>query len=159
MGFFDDSICDCCVYPMQCVLEQLVGETLSSLGTFINILSDVTIDEVTDFIAFTSEGRIPICQITFIRLIPTEQLKLKPIRKSKGGCACCEDPTTNLLSSFKGKDVTVIPLPPEGFILTGTVFDVGEGIVNLNNLFYISTCAITRVVLNKTLPHQLPKPV
>ncbi|NBI28224.1 hypothetical protein [Chengkuizengella marina] len=145
MGVFNRTICDCCVCPMQCVLEQLVGETLSSIGTFINILSDVTIDEVTDFIAFTSEGRIPICQITFIRLVPIKQLKLKPIRKSKGECACCEDPITNLLSSFKGKNVTVIPLTPEGFILSGTVIDVGEGIVNLNNLFYTSTCAITKV--------------
>ncbi|NBI28252.1 hypothetical protein [Chengkuizengella marina] len=25
MGVFDESICDCCVCPMQCVLEQLIG--------------------------------------------------------------------------------------------------------------------------------------
>ncbi|MFS1512553.1 hypothetical protein VQL36_08970 [Chengkuizengella sp. SCS-71B] len=145
MGVFDKSRCDCCVCPMQCVLEQVVGETLSSLGTFTNILTNVTIDEVTDFIAFTSEGRIPICQITFIRLVPTIQLKLKPIRKNNGECACCEDPTTNLLNTLKGKSIAVTPLTPLGFTLTGPVFDVGEGIVNLNNLFYISTCSIIRI--------------
>ncbi|MDP5273248.1 hypothetical protein [Chengkuizengella axinellae] len=145
MGVFNKSKCDCSVCPMQCVLKQLIGETLSSLGTFTNILINVTIDDVTDFIVITSEGRIPICQITFMRLEPTKQLKLKPIRKSKGECACCEDSTTNLLNTFKGKNIAVTTLPPVGFTLTGPVFDVGKGIVNLNNLFYISTPSIIRI--------------
>ena len=28
MGHFDETICNCCVCPMQCVLEQLVGEAV-----------------------------------------------------------------------------------------------------------------------------------
>ncbi|MDP5275096.1 hypothetical protein [Chengkuizengella axinellae] len=54
MGVFDESICDCCVCPMQCVLEQMVniGEVGILTQTFAE--EEVIINQVKDFIAFTN---------------------------------------------------------------------------------------------------------
>ncbi|NDI33610.1 hypothetical protein [Chengkuizengella sediminis] len=147
MGVFDESKCDCCICPMQCVLEQLIDETLSIVTLSDGNLVEVTINEVKDFLLFTSKGTFPICQITvlFIEENASKLPKLKPIRKSTGECACCEDPITNLLNNtFKGQ-VVDIKVRPNNNIINAPVFEVGEGIVNINNRIYISTCAITTV--------------
>ncbi|MDP5273238.1 hypothetical protein [Chengkuizengella axinellae] len=59
MGVFDESICDCCVCPMQCVLDKLIGEQVfvrSLLGPPLS----TTINDVRDFLLFTTNGVIPI---------------------------------------------------------------------------------------------------
>ncbi|NDI35451.1 hypothetical protein [Chengkuizengella sediminis] len=56
MGNFDKSICDCCVCPMQCVLEQLEGQQISRVDTPVGSQNNVLLNSVEDFIAFTDEG-------------------------------------------------------------------------------------------------------
>ncbi|MDP5272667.1 hypothetical protein [Chengkuizengella axinellae] len=161
MGVFDESICDCCVCPMQCVMKQLVGVGLIGIDTPISRVTTI-ITSVEDFIVSTSdEGDIPICQITHVDIgdptntnITQVLSALKSIKNNKGECACCEDPMTNLLSSEIGNtfDVEFIstftsPLPNE-------IIGVGEGIlIGLEgaagaSLFLntFSTCSITRVI-------------
>ncbi|NDI35633.1 hypothetical protein [Chengkuizengella sediminis] len=151
MSIFGDTKCDCCVCPMQCVLEQLVGEEVSILIQTTNPVSQV-INEVNDFIVFTSQGNYPICNVVAVFVpMPSRNLRLKPIKKNVGECSCCEAPMTNVLKLLKGKDVFVETLGIVPNIL-GTVTDVGEGIAVVtgsgtsNFPTVISTCAITRVI-------------
>ncbi|NDI33592.1 hypothetical protein [Chengkuizengella sediminis] len=89
MGVFDKSFCDCCVCPMQCVLEQLVGVEF----LFASILTPtsnqgVTINDVNDFIVFTSQGDYPICNVVAVQVVsfpgPEPSIKLKSIKKKCG---------------------------------------------------------------------------
>ncbi|NBI28338.1 hypothetical protein [Chengkuizengella marina] len=143
MGVFDESKCNCCVCPMQCILEQLKGETVDISTTTIEFLTNVIINEVKEFVLFSSEGIIPISQITSVSILPPIQVKLKPIRISKGECSCCEDPITMLLSTLIGKVVDIRIQP--NITVFGTVFEVGQGIVNVENDAYVSTCSIIKV--------------
>ncbi|MFS1513393.1 hypothetical protein VQL36_13245 [Chengkuizengella sp. SCS-71B] len=143
MGVFDKSICDCCVCPMQCALEQLIepqtqiNVIVTTLGAITILLGTFTLTEVKGFIATTSvEIDVAICKIITVgfQTLPTD-FKLKPVRKDiVGECVCCEDPMTNLLV---GKIGTNISIPsgggPSGIISAG-VKDVGEGIVLLENI-------------------------
>ncbi|MDP5275098.1 hypothetical protein [Chengkuizengella axinellae] len=145
MGVFDESKCDCCVCPMQCVLEELEGQDVNFATTTGPPNFSITIIDVDNFIAFTSNGNIPICQFTgVVPVDPTITVNIKKqIKKSKGKCACCEDPMTNLLISLKGQSVQIEFI--DG-ISGGIVTEIGEGIVILENNTAISTCAITRVI-------------
>ncbi|NBI28335.1 hypothetical protein [Chengkuizengella marina] len=151
MGAFDKSICDCCVCPMQCVLEQLVG-----VGD-VNIITPtannlVIINQVKDLIAFTSNGNIPICHITatqFSQKLVPDGIKLKPIKKSKGECDCCEEPITNLANSMIGEMVEIEFISPFPFPFVDEIINVGEGIVVgrfFNETDIFSSCAITRII-------------
>ncbi|MFS1513387.1 hypothetical protein VQL36_13215 [Chengkuizengella sp. SCS-71B] len=158
MGHFDESICDCCVCPMQCVLEELVEVEGLVIDTPVNNIP-TTITGVNDFIASTTDGDIPVCQITHVEiinppdtLITTALSALKPIRKnSKGECACCEDPMTNLLKFEIGNTFEVEFIGTTG-PFTNEILGVGEGILigvdSGPSLFLdiYSTCAITRVI-------------
>ncbi|NDI33606.1 hypothetical protein [Chengkuizengella sediminis] len=158
MGVFDKSICDCCVCPMQCVLEQLVGVEGLEIDTPVNNIP-TTISGVNDFIVSTTDGDIPVCQITHVEIMnPTDTIittalsALKPIRKnSKGECACCEDPMTNLLKFEIGNTFEVEFIGPD-VPFTNEILGVGEGILvgveNGISLFFdiYSTCTITRVI-------------
>ncbi|NDI34649.1 hypothetical protein [Chengkuizengella sediminis] len=150
MGHFDKSICDCCVCPMQCVLEQLAGQTID----FVTTVSSGTTNliSVDNFIAFTSIGNIPICQFTGVAFNPAlipGGLKLKLISKNKGECACCEDPITNLLISLKGQFVEIEFIKGS---VGAIVNDIGEGIIILRApeptspiLAAISSCSVTKI--------------
>ncbi|NBI27810.1 hypothetical protein [Chengkuizengella marina] len=151
MDVFDEFKCNCCVCPMQCVLEQLVG-----VGD-VNIITptannSVIINQVKDFIAFTSNGNIPICQITatqFSQNLVPDGIKLKPIKKSKGECACCENPITNLANSMIGEMVEIEFISPFPFPFVDKIIDVGKGIVVgrfFNDIDIFSSCAITRII-------------
>ncbi|NDI33586.1 hypothetical protein [Chengkuizengella sediminis] len=119
MGHFDESICDCCVCPMQCVLKQLIGEKVQIVNAssgFIFSL-EIQIKEVKNFIVSGTDPsgvriNFPICKI--IAVIPPSgafPLNLKPIQKStKGECVCCEDPITDLANSLRGREVTILPI-------------------------------------------------
>lgn len=151
MGHFDKSICDCCVCPMRCVLDQLRGQVIDIATGGPGAIVTVTLNDVKDFIAFTSEGNFPICQISAVRFDPVPGgIRLKSIKKSVGECACCEDPMTNLLNSMKEK-IVFIEIIGVGVIGFVRIVDVGEGIVILFSegigvFFILSTCEVTRVI-------------
>ncbi|NBI31210.1 hypothetical protein [Chengkuizengella marina] len=134
MGHFDRSICNCCVCPMQCVLKQLMEQqiTIDFLRTtFGQITIPFTINRIEDFIVFTDQGNIAICQIVALGSIMDAEIKLKPIRKDfTGECVCCEDPMTNLLNSMKKEKISI----PSSTITEATIEEVGEGIVLLRDL-------------------------
>ncbi|MFS1513096.1 hypothetical protein VQL36_11755 [Chengkuizengella sp. SCS-71B] len=158
MGTFDRTICNCCVCPMQCVMQQLVEREVD-IATPVNV-DDVRIISVDNFIANTNEGLFPICNVTAVGVIsPPFDIKLKPVRQDKKGeCNCCEDPATNELQQLIGKEVDLefiggIAPFADGNIVTGIVSQVGEGILILSDLgtfsnAAISTCQITRIQLN-----------
>ncbi|NBI31215.1 hypothetical protein [Chengkuizengella marina] len=68
MGVFDESKCDCCVCPMQCVLEQLIGREDILLYTTVSVKGVATITGVTNFIVSTTVGDFPIHQLTLVQL-------------------------------------------------------------------------------------------
>ncbi|MFS1513964.1 hypothetical protein VQL36_16185 [Chengkuizengella sp. SCS-71B] len=148
MGVFDKSKCDCCVCPMQCVLEQLVGVQNVTIAapTFASV--GVIINQVKNFIAFTSGGDIPICQITGVATLdPTIPVNLKPIKKSNGECACCEGPIINVAKSLIGQNVEIEFISIGDAVIVKLV-DVGEGIVVgkvEDETDFFSSCAITRI--------------
>ncbi|MFS1513409.1 hypothetical protein VQL36_13335 [Chengkuizengella sp. SCS-71B] len=149
MGVFDESKCDCCVCPMQCVMEQLVGEEIG-LDTSSGSNISVFLNEVKNFIAFTDQGNFPICNITFVLPSETFSLDLKPIKKNKGECACCEDPITNLAESMIG-EIVIIELIGFGQSEVVRIVDVGEGIIILGNpvgaeTVAVSSCFTTRII-------------
>ncbi|MFS1511340.1 hypothetical protein VQL36_02710 [Chengkuizengella sp. SCS-71B] len=156
MGVFDEDICDCCVCPMQCVLKELVG-VFVGIDTPIGSTIDTTITDVENFIVSTSDaGDIPVCQITHVEsenftntIIARVLSALKPIRKSKGECACCEDPMTNLLKFEIGNNFNIEFISPEG-PFPDRILGVGEGIVvgidGVTFLDIYSTCAITKII-------------
>ncbi|NBI29359.1 hypothetical protein [Chengkuizengella marina] len=163
MGKFDRSVCDCCVCPMQCVMEQLTDREGAVAIATTSLFNDVyvTINSADKFLAKTSEGTYPICNVTAVGIDrvrtasnPNFDLTLKPVRvDKKGECSCCEDPATEELLSKTGKKVRLEYDSAGGtFFTLGIVEKVGEGIVTLMNdspgtlsHLAISTCHITRV--------------
>ncbi|NDI33609.1 hypothetical protein [Chengkuizengella sediminis] len=140
MGHFDETICDCCVCPMQCVLEQLVGLNVEIFT--LNGRRTGTLIDVDNFIAVLDNREFPIHNICAVSTYSPFDFKLKPIRKSVvGECSCTEDPTTKLaeskIGSFEG-------IRAGEFINNGTISDVGEGIVILSSggTTAISSCKI-----------------
>ncbi|NDI35640.1 hypothetical protein [Chengkuizengella sediminis] len=132
MGHFDETICDCCVCPMQCVLEQLVGEENIRIFALNGFTEEGTLTGVDNFIALLDAGgivnKVPIHNICAVRFEGIFDFKLKPIRKSKSGeCSCIEDPITNLAKSMIGEET---PIEAGSFSESNvTIKDVGEGIV------------------------------
>ncbi|NBI31214.1 hypothetical protein [Chengkuizengella marina] len=155
MGVFDESKCDCCVCPMQCVLEQLIGREDINLYNTNNITNMITITGVKEFIVSTSAGDFPIHQIILVQLTNSIDqpitITLKPLKKNVRECACCEDPMANLANSMKGDIVFVEYLNNFG-PFQEEILKVGEGIVmgrfpgdpRFTDIF--STCAITRII-------------
>ncbi|MDP5277189.1 hypothetical protein [Chengkuizengella axinellae] len=167
MSKFDRTICDCCVCSMQCILQQLEGDfvqiaTTSRVGAAAPPIEG-TLNSANNFIAKTSAGSVPICNITAVGIPFPESndtpfdVNVKPIRNDKTGeCSCCEDPVTNELNRLVGKGVDI------EYIGDGTPFvdsviieKVGEGIVTVIDpganvdgripKFAISTCYITKI--------------
>ncbi|NDI33556.1 hypothetical protein [Chengkuizengella sediminis] len=152
MGHFDRTTCDCCVCPMQCVMQQLVGQTDVAITTPVGDEFNVTINSVDNFIADTSAGLYAICNVT---AVASDALgidtKLKPVRQDKKGeCSCCEDPATNELIKLINQEVGIEFITNSSLVMIpGTVLKVGEGIV-ISELvssekIAISTCQVTRI--------------
>ncbi|NDI33730.1 hypothetical protein [Chengkuizengella sediminis] len=157
MGKFDRSVCDCCVCPMQCVMQQLTDREGAVAIATTSLVNDVyvTINSADNFLAKTSReasgaiinGSYPICNVTAVGIDrartlsdPNFDLTLKPVRvDEKGECSCCEDPATEELKSKIGKTVRVEYDGRIGTTSGGTFFNlgiiekVGEGIVTLMN--------------------------
>ncbi|NDI35813.1 hypothetical protein [Chengkuizengella sediminis] len=130
MGPFDESICDCCVCPMQCVLKQLAGRTDVTIFYIFEGLTG-TLTDVDNFIAALDISgsdiiEFPISNICAVQIDGTFDFKLKPIQKSGGECSCTEESTTNLAKSKIGASIAIIAGP---FCEEGSIIDVGEGIV------------------------------
>ncbi|NBI29004.1 hypothetical protein [Chengkuizengella marina] len=146
MGVFDESICDCCVCPMQCVLEQLEGQLVGLRTTAGNF--DAILDNVNNFIVNYTDGvssnrNLAISQIIAFEFDPElnpNGIRLKPLKNSVGECKCIEDPITNLLNSLKGKEeVEIIFLNGS---ISGIITNVGNGVVLVGDNVIISTCNI-----------------
>ncbi|NBI28167.1 hypothetical protein [Chengkuizengella marina] len=153
MGVFDNSICDCCVCPMQCVLEQLVGEDVQIITLIRASLQPEPLFDVKDFIAFSEVGDFPVCNISGVAYPATltNKLKLKSTQKNTGKCVCCENPITRRLNEMMRQEVEIEFLFQLQPIVAGTIFKVGEGIVLLDQGgseldLAISTCSITRII-------------
>ncbi|MDP5274018.1 hypothetical protein [Chengkuizengella axinellae] len=154
MGFFDDSICECCVCPMQCVLDQLKDETVSIITTTDEIENSEII-EVKNFILtiFNNDEQeneyLPVCNVSAVTFSSSKQVNLKPSRKSKKGeCSCCEDPTNDFLNSRSKTELLRIRYL--NGVNTGSIADLGEGIVILQDpseplLHAISICNINNI--------------
>ncbi|WP_160645129.1 hypothetical protein [Chengkuizengella marina] len=130
MGAYDRSICDCCVCPMKCILEQLIGEESVFIVTDKTALTG-TLLEVKDFIAFLemapdSINRYPMNQIFAVFIEGQFDFKIKPIRKDIGECSCTEEPTTRLANNLVNETVDIIA---GAAAVTGKITKVGEGIV------------------------------
>ncbi|MFS1514125.1 hypothetical protein VQL36_17010 [Chengkuizengella sp. SCS-71B] len=166
---FEESICDCCACPMQCVLKQFIGEEVAILTEIIGPLP-IQITEVKNFIVSginTSPGNdpnpvhIPICNIVLVSPLSTTRIpNVKPIQKNtKGECVCCEDPITNVANALKGKEVFITA------VAQAIIEKVGEGIVvgtlespqlGFGSTFFSSSCKINFLIeleiTNGTLP-------
>ncbi|MDP5275085.1 hypothetical protein [Chengkuizengella axinellae] len=134
---------------MQCVLEKLVGEQVL-VRSLLGLPLDTTIIDVRDFLLFTTNGVIPICNVPGVEYFnPSIDIKLKDLRKSSGECACCEDPLANFLKTKIGQFISLeyIQSTP---LTGGTITGVGEGILLLDESPTIwgaySLCNITRVI-------------
>ncbi|NDI33179.1 hypothetical protein [Chengkuizengella sediminis] len=153
MSFFDESICDCCTCPMQCILEQLVGVDNVTILTQ-TFFGEVIINRVEDFVVFTNQGIFPVCQITGVAFSdPTVKVNLKLLsNNNKGVCACCENPITNLAMLLIGKIVDVELIGFSLGFIEIEIIDVGKGIVVgrnplvPNDINIFSSCAIIRII-------------
>ncbi len=156
------SLCDCCVSPLQSVLQQLVGQTVI-LGTIADapnvppLFFLFTIIEVNDFLVTVTDGTttfvVNISDVTGVGfLTPGPTINLLPPVDSGCECNCRERPIRQLLSTLIGSTVNL--LASNGSIAADfNVEQTGLGIV-LGTLpispdtivrFAISTCKIVAV--------------
>lgn len=158
------SLCDCCVSPLQSVLQQLVGDTviLATIADEPNqqpLFFLYTIDEVNDFLVTVTgvEGTfvVNISDVIGVGFLPPgPNINLLPPASSGCECDCRERPIRQLLNVLIGSTVNL--LASNGSIAVGfNVEQTGLGIV-LGTLpinsdlvrFAISTCKITAVQTN-----------
>jgi hypothetical protein len=154
------SLCDCCVSPLQFVLQQLVGQTVI-LGTIADapnaqpLFFLFTIVEVNDFLVTVTDGVttyvVNISDVTGVGFLPPgPTINLLPPVNSGCECDCRERPIRQLLNTLIGS--TVILLSSTGSTTNFNVEQTGLGIV-LGTLpinsdifrFAVSTCKITAV--------------
>jgi hypothetical protein len=161
------SLCDCCVSPLQFVLQQLIGQTVI-LGTIADTPGEipffflVRINAVNDFlVTVTNEETdttyvVNISDVTGVGFSLTgPSINLLPPVDSGGDCDCRERPIRQLLDTLIGSTVNL--LASNGSIATDfNVEQTGLGIV-LGTLpispgnffrFAISTCKIIAVQTN-----------
>ncbi|EON70652.1 bcla protein [Lysinibacillus sphaericus OT4b.31] len=156
------SLCDCCVFPLQSVLQQLVGQTVI-LGTIADapnvppLFFLFTIIDVNDFLVTVTDGtttyEVNISDVTGVGfLLPGPTINLMPPVDSGCECDCRERPIRKLLNTLIGSTVNL--LASNGSIAADfNVEQIGLGIV-LGTLpispdtivrFAISTCKIVAV--------------
>ncbi|NDI35109.1 hypothetical protein [Chengkuizengella sediminis] len=148
MGFSDESICDCCIYPMQSMLEQVVGQTMSIVAFPQYLFGGITLIKVNNFIAFFDvSGTIvefPIHKIVALQIAKPFDFNLKPIRKSEGECSYSKE-IINSAKSKIGGETFIIALTS----FMGIVRNVGEGMIILSEAGgrtnAISSCGVTEL--------------
>jgi hypothetical protein len=156
------SLCDCCVSPLQSVLQQLVGQNVI-LGTVADA-PNVTplfflyeIVEVNDFLVTVTGAAgtfaVNISDVTGVGFLPPgPTINLLPPVTSGCECDCRERPIRQLLDTLIGSTVSL--LASNGSIAADFIVEqTGLGIV-LGTLpispdtivrFAISTCKIVAV--------------
>lgn len=159
-----DTICDCCVKPMEKVLKQLKGKNdviiLTTSGTEGIKGRIICVKDSIVTIDVTSGSRlgiytIPICQVTEVIHPMVKSLYLfKPCGCQRTGeCRCCECSLRRKLERLKKMNINVrflvVGLPAGDFSGEATIVKVGEGIVVFEikgNYFAVSICKITELL-------------
>ena len=155
-------LCDCCVSPMQSVLQQLVGQTvlIATIADPPNTQPLVflfTIVEVNDFLVTVTDGVttyvVNISDVIGVGFLPTgPTINLLPPATSGCECDCRERPMRQLLNTLIGSTVNLL-VSNGSTAANFNVEQTGLGIV-LGTLpigpdtifrFAISTCKITAV--------------
>lgn len=157
------SLCDCCVFPLQSVLQQLVGRTVI-LGTIADAPNEpplfflFTIIEVNDFLVTVKRGAttfvVNISDVIGVGFLPPgPTINLLPPVNSGGECNCRERPIRQLLDTLMGSTVNLL-VSNGSTAANFKVEQTGLGIVlgtfpaippDTIFRFAISTCKITAV--------------
>jgi hypothetical protein len=158
------SLCDCCVYPLQSVLQQLVGQTviLATVADQPNappLFFLFTITSVNDFLVTVTDGAttytVNISDVIGVGFLPPgPTINLLPPVNLGCECDCRERPIRQLLNTLIGSTVNLL-VSNGSTAVNFTVEQTGLGIV-LGTLlismdpdtivrFAISTCKITAV--------------
>jgi hypothetical protein len=135
----ETSVCDCCVSPLQNVLQQLIGEmvilpTIADPPNETPILFLVTINEVNDFlVTVTNEitnitSVVSIADLLGVAFLPGPDIELEPPVDFTGECACREIPLRQLFDTLIGSTVD-IRLSQGSVAANFTVDRTGLGIV------------------------------
>ncbi|WP_113928053.1 hypothetical protein [Bacillus sp. P14.5] len=148
-------ICDCCVGPMENVLRQLVGRTVS-IGTIDNTngqYNNAVINSVNDFIVTFRQGSaviaLPICLVVGVQApeVQTATLMPAPVGGRGGECDCCERPVREFFDEITEADVDVLG-PAFNNLQNTIILETGEGIIKVrdNNRFIaLSLCKVSEI--------------
>ncbi|MDP5276362.1 hypothetical protein [Chengkuizengella axinellae] len=156
MGAFDRTICECCACPLQCVLENFVGEIATIQVTPI-FGGNIRIQEVKNFILsginLDDDNKpifISLCDINVVTIETTTLPDVKPIQTDKKGeCACCENPMTNIANSLIGNLISITGV-------SSTIRKVGKGVIlgQFGNeptfLVIYSSCNASAIIVETT---------
>jgi hypothetical protein len=155
------SLCDCCVSPLQSVLQQLVGQEviLATIADGPNVqplFFLFTITEVNDFLVTVTDGtttfEVNISDVIGVGFLPPgPTINLFPPVNFGCECDCRERPIRQLLDTLIGSTVNLL-VSNGSTAIDFNVEQTGLGIV-LGTLlindtivrFAISTCKITAV--------------
>ena len=155
-------LCDCCVTPLQSVLQQLVGETviLATIADEPNVpplFFLYTIVEVNDFLVTVTGAAgtfvVNISDVIGVGFLPPgPTINLLPPVNSGCECDCRERPIRQLLDTLIGSTVNLL-VSNGSTAANFNVEQTGLGIVlgtlpidpNTIVRFAISTCKITAV--------------
>ncbi len=157
----DESVCDCCVGPMQDVLTQLIGAVVR-IGTIDNSsgsFPSATIIDVNDFIVVIRQGAntyaLPICLVSGVEggTRVRDLVLISPTGDEGGGeCFCCERPVREFFDSILSSDQVDMLGPAFNNINNVTVIETGLGIVKLRrtmggsqNYYALSTCKVASI--------------
>lgn len=155
------SLCDCCVSPLQSVLQQLVGQevilaTIADAPNTPPLFFLFTIIEVNDFLVTVTDGtttyEVNISDVIGVGFLPPgPTINLLPPVNFGCECDCRERPIRQLLDTLIGSTVNLL-VSNGSTAIDFNVEQTGLGIV-LGTLlindtivrFAISTCKITAV--------------
>lgn len=156
------SFCDCCVTPLQSVLQQLVAQTVI-LGTVADapnvqpLFFLVTISKVNDFLVTVTNGTmtfdVNISDVTGVGFLPPgPTINLLPPVDAGCECDCRERPIRQLLDTLIGSTVNLLAIngsiSPD-FVVEQTGLGIVIGTLPISPetivRFAISTCKITAV--------------
>lgn len=148
------SVCNCCVIPMQEVLLQLIGVRvrIGTLDTTSGVFSNVTITGVDDYIVMIQQGSntiaLPICLVVGVAASEVQHVTLlPPPLESSGECECCERPVREFFDRLQTADVDSLGSAFNN-LQNADIVDTGLGVVRLsrNNEYYaLSTCKVSSI--------------
>ncbi|MEH7455165.1 bclA protein, partial [Gottfriedia acidiceleris] len=167
-GIVEGCLCDCCVFPMEDVLQQLVGQSVI-LGTIADLPNQpplfflFTIISVNDFLVTVSDGVstfvVNISDVVGVGFLPPgPTINLLPPVDSGCECDCRERPIRQLLDTLIGSTVNLLisnGSTAANFIVEQTGLGIVLGTFPIDPSdptsifrFAISTCKITAININ-----------